>query len=66
MTCMSPESDDLTSVDSKCQSKLEMIDSVLDALELQLEILDKTGFSMPSIHLNDAIIRLRSERTRAD
>lgn len=46
----------------KIASKMEAIDSALDIFEIQLKNLDSAGLSMVSIHLNDAIERLRSER----
>ena len=46
----------------KIASKMEVIDSALVIFEAQLQILDSADLSMASIHLNDAIERLRSER----
>lgn len=46
----------------KIASKMEVIDSALDIFEVHLKKLDIAGLSMASIHLNDAIERLRSER----
>ena len=42
--------------------KLDVLDAALEILEEQQKKLDSAGFSMASIHLNDAIERLRSER----
>lgn len=44
------------------RSKMEVIDSAIESLQLQLHELDNAGFSMASIHLNAAIERLRSDK----
>ena len=44
------------------RSKTDVLDAALEILEEQQKKLDSAGFSMASIHLNDAIERLRSER----
>lgn len=61
---MSSQSDNDFTADGVYPSKLDVIDTALDALKLQLAALDKAGFSIASIHLNDAIERLRTERVR--
>ena len=59
---MSSEGEVTSGVAPGNQSNLDLIESVLDVLELQLTILDKAGFSMASICLNDAIEKLRLNR----
>ena len=44
------------------RSKMDVIDAVLEVLDEQQKKLDSAGFSMASIHLNDAIERLRRDR----
>lgn len=44
------------------QSKMDVVESTLVVLEEQLKKLDSAGLSIASIHINDAIERLRSDR----
>lgn len=46
------------------QSKMDVLDKSLDALLKIQVLLDFSGFSMSSIHLNDAIETLRSDKVR--
>lgn len=59
---MSFESEHPTATGSTKTSKMDVIDSALEALGLQLLTLDSAGFSIASIHLNAAIEHLRSEK----
>ena len=59
---MPAESEHPESAGPDKQSKMDVIDATLEVLEEQQKKLDNAGFSMASIHLNDAIERLRRER----
>lgn len=59
---MPPDNEQQHTSGQKISSKMDVIDTALGIFEVQLKILDSAGLSMASIHLNDAIERLRSER----
>ncbi len=59
---MSSENEHPTATVGTITSKMEVIDSALEAFATQLQLLDSAGFSMASIHLNAAIERLNSEK----
>lgn len=46
------------------QSKMDVLDKSLDALLKIQAQLDSSGFTMSSIHLNNAIETLRSDKVR--
>ena len=59
---MPAESEHAEGSGQRKRSKMDVIASALEILESQQRELDSAGFSMVSIHLNDAIERLRIER----
>lgn len=59
---MPAESEHLGASGPDNQSKMDVIEAALKILEAQQQKLDSAGFSMASIHLNDAIERLRSDQ----
>ena len=59
---MSFENEDPTTSVQTITSKMEVIESALEAFATHLRQLDNAGFSMASIHLNAAIERLNSEK----
>ena len=59
---MPAESEHAEGSGKRKRSKMDVLNAVLEILEEQQKKLDSAGFSMASIHLNDAIERLRSER----
>lgn len=50
--------------DGQTSSKMDQIESVISVLSQQQRILDGLGFSLPCIHLNDAIEALRLDMTQ--
>jgi hypothetical protein len=61
---MVQKNDEIPQMPVDISSRMDEIDSVIDALVSQQHVLDKADLSRASIHLNEAIECLRLERLR--
>ena len=60
--CNMPMTSDQPNTDLQNASKMDIVVTAIEALDLQMKILDQAGLVMVSAHLNEAIERLRVER----